>query len=265
MARYRAERSRRRDDHQAGGHRCRVDGKCPARVGGGDHRPGRAALMDLGHDRSASGVETKPVRRASPAAACIAASRTVRHHHLYKKRSSSRSSAPASFLMPSPHDIPTPCRPGRPARARGQHHPHAELAATPARACGRTPRRTSAGASRGCRSRPAPTGICCAKLGEAEVFAEAGIADIRLPYPVHPSKARAGRRAPRQGDALDHRRPPAYRARMVGGDGCGRAASCRCWSRLTSASTAAASIQLRRRRSISMTVTAARPVAAAGS
>ncbi len=32
-------------------------------------------------------------------------------------------------------------------------------------------------------------GICCAKPGEAEVFAEAGIRDIRLPYPVHPSNA----------------------------------------------------------------------------
>jgi D-serine deaminase-like pyridoxal phosphate-dependent protein len=32
-------------------------------------------------------------------------------------------------------------------------------------------------------------GICCAKVGEAEVFADAGIQDIRLPYPVHPSKA----------------------------------------------------------------------------
>lgn len=32
-------------------------------------------------------------------------------------------------------------------------------------------------------------GICCAKLGEAEVFAEAGVADIRLPYPVNPSNA----------------------------------------------------------------------------
>jgi D-serine deaminase-like pyridoxal phosphate-dependent protein len=32
-------------------------------------------------------------------------------------------------------------------------------------------------------------GICCAKLGEAEVFADAGIADIRVPYPVHPSNA----------------------------------------------------------------------------
>jgi D-serine deaminase-like pyridoxal phosphate-dependent protein len=32
-------------------------------------------------------------------------------------------------------------------------------------------------------------GICCAKLGEAEIFAEAGISDIRLPYPLHPSNA----------------------------------------------------------------------------
>jgi D-serine deaminase-like pyridoxal phosphate-dependent protein len=32
-------------------------------------------------------------------------------------------------------------------------------------------------------------GICCAKLGEAEVFAEAGIADIRLPYPLNPINA----------------------------------------------------------------------------
>jgi len=32
-------------------------------------------------------------------------------------------------------------------------------------------------------------GICCAKLGEAEVFARAGIEDIRLPYPLHPVNA----------------------------------------------------------------------------
>ncbi|MEZ5419683.1 MAG: alanine racemase [Vicinamibacterales bacterium] len=32
-------------------------------------------------------------------------------------------------------------------------------------------------------------GICCAKLGEAEVFAEAGIADIRVPYPIQPANA----------------------------------------------------------------------------
>lgn len=32
-------------------------------------------------------------------------------------------------------------------------------------------------------------GICCAKVGEAEVFVQAGIGDVRLPYPVHPSNA----------------------------------------------------------------------------
>src|SRR5688500_18541483 len=32
-------------------------------------------------------------------------------------------------------------------------------------------------------------GICCAKLGEAEVFAYAGIADIRIPYPLNPANA----------------------------------------------------------------------------
>jgi D-serine deaminase-like pyridoxal phosphate-dependent protein len=32
-------------------------------------------------------------------------------------------------------------------------------------------------------------GVCCAKLGEAEVFVQAGIQDIRLPYPVNPSNA----------------------------------------------------------------------------
>jgi D-serine deaminase-like pyridoxal phosphate-dependent protein len=32
-------------------------------------------------------------------------------------------------------------------------------------------------------------GICCAKIGEAEVFVDAGVHDIRLPYPVHPSNA----------------------------------------------------------------------------
>jgi D-serine deaminase-like pyridoxal phosphate-dependent protein len=32
-------------------------------------------------------------------------------------------------------------------------------------------------------------GICCAKLGEAEVFADAGITDIRLPYPLNPANA----------------------------------------------------------------------------
>jgi D-serine deaminase-like pyridoxal phosphate-dependent protein len=32
-------------------------------------------------------------------------------------------------------------------------------------------------------------GICCAKVGEAEVFVDAGLTDVRLPYPVNPSNA----------------------------------------------------------------------------
>lgn len=32
-------------------------------------------------------------------------------------------------------------------------------------------------------------GICCAKLGEAEVFVDAGIGDVRLPYPLAPVHA----------------------------------------------------------------------------
>jgi D-serine deaminase-like pyridoxal phosphate-dependent protein len=32
-------------------------------------------------------------------------------------------------------------------------------------------------------------GICCAKLGEAEVFADAGVTDIRVPYPLNPVNA----------------------------------------------------------------------------
>ena len=32
-------------------------------------------------------------------------------------------------------------------------------------------------------------GIACAKIGEAEVFADAGVTDIRLPYPVNPANA----------------------------------------------------------------------------
>jgi D-serine deaminase-like pyridoxal phosphate-dependent protein len=32
-------------------------------------------------------------------------------------------------------------------------------------------------------------GVCCAKVGEAEIFADAGIADVRLPYPTNPGNA----------------------------------------------------------------------------
>jgi len=62
------------------------------------------------------------------------------------------------------------------ARAAGVRlRPHAKTHKSPAIAM----RQIQAGA----------VGICCAKLGEAEVFAAAGIADIRLPYPIHPSNA----------------------------------------------------------------------------
>jgi D-serine deaminase-like pyridoxal phosphate-dependent protein len=32
-------------------------------------------------------------------------------------------------------------------------------------------------------------GVCCAKLGEAEVLADGGVADIRIPYPINPVAA----------------------------------------------------------------------------
>ena len=32
-------------------------------------------------------------------------------------------------------------------------------------------------------------GICCAKLGEAEVFVDAGITDVRVPYPLNPANS----------------------------------------------------------------------------
>lgn len=32
-------------------------------------------------------------------------------------------------------------------------------------------------------------GICCAKLGEAEVFVDAGVEDIRVPYPLNPANS----------------------------------------------------------------------------
>ena len=87
------------------------------------------------------------------------------------------------------YDIPTPCvlidRPRAQAninrmQALAKTHgrrlrPHAKTHKLPAIA----KMQVEAGA----------TGISRAKLGEAEVFAEAGIKDIRLPYPVHPSKA----------------------------------------------------------------------------
>ena len=74
--------------------------------------------------------------------------------------------------------------------------------------CVRTPRPTSRRTSRGWQIERGAVGICCAKLGEAEVFADAGIDDIRFP-------TRSTRRTPiacvalLDRDAhLVHRRPP---------------------------------------------------------
>jgi len=45
-------------------------------------------------------------------------------------------------------------------------------------------------------------GICCAKLAEAEVFADAGITNIRVPYPVNPVNAERVRALLSRGVAL---------------------------------------------------------------
>jgi D-serine deaminase-like pyridoxal phosphate-dependent protein len=62
-------------------------------------------------------------------------------------------------------------------------------------------------------------GVCCAKLGEAEVFVDAGITDIRLPYPVNPANAE---RVVALMDRAD-RRSPGRRPRLVGCDAARRA------------------------------------------
>ena len=86
-------------------------------------------------------------------------------------------------------------------------------------------------------------GICCAKLGEAEVFADAGITDIRLPYPLNPANADRVFALADRVDALVHRRRPGGRARVVGRRRRSAGARSTCWSRWTSASIAAASIR----------------------
>ena len=87
------------------------------------------------------------------------------------------------------HDIPTPAvlverpralanidRLQRAADARGiRVRPHAKTHKSPVVA--------------GWQIARGAIGICCAKLGEAEVFADAGIRDIRVPYPINPINA----------------------------------------------------------------------------
>ena len=57
-------------------------------------------------------------------------------------------------------------------------------------------------------------GICCAKVGEAEVFADAGIRDIRLPYPDQPDNAARVLALDGSRGDLDRRRSPGRRARQ---------------------------------------------------
>jgi D-serine deaminase-like pyridoxal phosphate-dependent protein len=45
-------------------------------------------------------------------------------------------------------------------------------------------------------------GLCCAKLGEAEVLADAGFTDLRLPYPVNPSNVARVQALQKKGVAL---------------------------------------------------------------
>ncbi len=75
------------------------------------------------------------------------------------------------------------------------------------RASGRTPRPTRASPSRGSSSRPGARGLTVGTLGEAEVFAAAGIDDLFLAYPVWADGAE-GRPAPR----APRRRSTAFRS-----------------------------------------------------
>ena len=109
------------------------------------------------------------------------------------------------FVACGNEDSPDSAGPDRPPPAHEQHRA-----------------RAGAGDSAGVRLRPhakthksplvarwqidaGAVGICCAKLGEAEVFADAGIADIRLPYPVHPVERGPRARADRSHAPVDHR------------------------------------------------------------
>ena len=60
-------------------------------------------------------------------------------------------------------------------------------------------------------------GITCAKLGEAEVFAAAGIEDIRVAYPLNPVNIARVLALTRRTTTVLHRRPPRRCRRMVGG------------------------------------------------
>jgi D-serine deaminase-like pyridoxal phosphate-dependent protein len=87
------------------------------------------------------------------------------------------------------HDIPTPCVLIDRSRAQANITRMQQLATTHGRRLRPHAKTHKLPAIAKMQVEAGAVGICCAKLGEAEVFANAGIADIRLPYPVHPSKA----------------------------------------------------------------------------
>ena len=71
-------------------------------------------------------------------------------------------------------------------------------------------------------------GVCCAKVGEAEVFAAAGIEDVRLPYPTNPANADRVFALQDRDPLLHHRGQPGRRAPVVGGHDGARAGGSTC-------------------------------------
>ena len=92
-------------------------------------------------------------------------------------------------------------------------------------------------------------GITCQKIGEAEVMADAGIADILLTFNiVGPLKLGRLVGLARRDQAVGGRRQPRGRGRAVDGDGRGRPRRSPCWSSATPAPSAAACRRRTRRR-----------------
>ncbi len=93
------------------------------------------------------------------------------------------------------HDIPTPCVLIDRPRAQANITRMQSLAATHGRKLRPHAKTHKLPAIAKMQVEAGATGICCAKLGEAEVFAEAGIKDIRLPYPSTRRKPPASSRS----------------------------------------------------------------------
>ena len=146
----------------------------------------------------------------------VSVSRTVRANAGTPRTLRSRSDdwSHATLPLVTLHDLRTPCVLVDWPRAERNIDAHAGgRRRRAACGCGRTPRRTSRPTIARLQIERGAVGICCAKLGEAEVFADAGIEDIRLPYPLNPGQRRSRVRARRARRAVVHRRRPRGRAR----------------------------------------------------